>query len=94
MVPLAAAICAVAGLRYLFSIPSELRANWIFQTTESEGRVAWMRAVDRVVVGWVLVPLYGCSLTAAISVFGWWRAARVIVLGFCFALVVFEFLFS
>lgn len=93
MIPLTAAVFAIAGLRYLFSVPSELRANWIFQAAEAEGRVSWLRAVDRFVFLCVLLPVYGCSLPAAIAVFGWWRAMRVIALGLFFALVVFEFFF-
>ena len=40
------------GVRHLFSIPVELKANWAFQITEREGRREWLRAVDR----FVLVP--------------------------------------
>ncbi len=93
LIPLAVSVSLIAGLRYLFSIPSELRANWLFQIAESEGRQAWLRAVDRFTVGCALVPVYASSLPAAIAVFGWWRALRVTVLGFFLALVVFEFLF-
>ena len=93
VVPLTFAAFAVVGLRYLFSIPTELRANWIFQIAESGGRVSWLRAVDRFVIGCALVPLYVCSLPAATVVFGWWRALRVNMLGLFFALLVFEFFF-
>ena len=93
LVPLAVSVCLIAGLRYLFSVPSELRANWLFQISESEGRSAWMRAVDRFTLGCALVPVYASSLPAAIAVFGWWQALRVTLLGFFLALVVFEFLF-
>ena len=40
-----------------------------------------------------LVPVYACSVPAAIAVFGVWQALRVTVLGFFLALVVYEFLF-
>jgi len=35
------------GFRHLFSLPAELRANWIFRITEREGRSHWLRAIDR-----------------------------------------------
>jgi hypothetical protein len=38
------------GARHLFSIPTELRANWMFQITEGEGRDEWLDAVDRFVL--------------------------------------------
>jgi hypothetical protein len=50
------------GARHLFSLPTELKANWIFQITEGEGRADWLRAVDRFVFLWggallLLIPL-------------------------------------
>jgi hypothetical protein len=33
----------------LFSLRTELKANWMFQITEGEGRRQWLRAVDRFV---------------------------------------------
>ena len=74
--------------------PAELRANWLFQITESEGRVglAARRGPlrDRLCAGARCMP---AVFPAAISVFGLWQAIRVTVLGLFFALVVFEFLF-
>ena len=93
LVPLTASIFLIAGERYLFGLPSELRANWLFQIAESEGRVAWLRAVDVFVIGCGLVPVYLCSLAPAIAVFGFGQALRVSALGFFLALLVFEFLF-
>jgi predicted permease len=92
-VPLAVSLVLIGGFRYLFAIPSELRANWIFQTAESEGRVSWLRAVDRFVVGCGLLPVYACTVPAAIAVFGLAQAVRATLLGFFLVLVVFEFLF-
>ena len=93
LVPLAVSVFLIAGLRYLFSLPSELRANWLFQITESEGRVAWLRAMDKFVIGCGLGLVYACSLPASIAVFGFWQAIRVTLLGFFLVLLVFEFLF-
>ena len=42
----------LVGFRHLFSIPTELRANWMFQITEGEGRDEWLEAVDHFVL-WV-----------------------------------------
>jgi hypothetical protein len=36
----------IAGLRHVFALPSELRANWTFQVLEHEGRSEWLSAVD------------------------------------------------
>lgn len=49
------------GARHLFSIPTEWKANWLFQLTEAEGRAAWLQAVDRFVLFWgallILAPV-------------------------------------
>ena len=49
LVPLNACCCVCLGLRYLFSLPVELRANWVFQMNEGQGSAAWLRAVERFV---------------------------------------------
>lgn len=91
--PLTAAVFALLTLRYLFSLPSELPANWIFRITESEGREAWLRAVDRFAVWCGLGPIYLCGAPAAMAVFGWFQGARMSLLSFALALLVFEALF-
>ena len=51
----------LVGLRHLFSIPTELKANWIFQLAEAENRQRWHDAIDRLVlivgaVGMFIIP--------------------------------------
>jgi hypothetical protein len=38
------------GVRHLFAFPMELKANWVFRTTEGEGRRQWLAALDRCVI--------------------------------------------
>ena len=52
------------GTRHLFSLPTELEANWIFQITEGEGRGQWLRAVDRFVLFWGALMLVTSSPVA------------------------------
>jgi hypothetical protein len=92
-VPLTAAVCVTVGLRYLFSLPAELRANWVFQITEQEGRVAWLRAVDRLVVWCGVAPMFAATLPWAAAALGWWRALATSALGFMLVLLLFEILF-
>ena len=47
IVPLALTFVILAGLRFIFTIPAELRANWIFRTTESRDRPVYHRAVSK-----------------------------------------------
>jgi predicted permease len=91
--PLTVALCLLLGLRYLFSLPVELRANWMFRIAEREGRMAWLNAVERFVLGVAMPPilLLGAAMVAQAegipTALGW------IVLAFTLAGIVFERLF-
>jgi hypothetical protein len=44
-----AILALLVSTRHLFSLPTELKANWLFQLTERESRGEWLEAVDRLV---------------------------------------------
>ncbi|MFN7937777.1 MAG: ABC transporter permease, partial [Bryobacteraceae bacterium] len=91
--PLALTVFTLIGLRHLFSLPTELRANWLFQITEREGRASWMRAVERFVLACGVAP---SVLTGSVFV---WRSDGPIVgiawtaIAFFLAAIGFERLF-
>ena len=91
--PLAFALLVTIGLRYLFSLPVTLQANWFFRILDREGRAAWLRAVERFVVWLGIAPIYLASLPAAIAILGIVRAIAVTVLSFSIALLWFELIF-
>lgn len=81
------------GTRHLFSIPAELKANWIFQITEGEGRLMWLRAVDQFVLFWGAALMLVIPLPLEYWLIGWRGAAETglfVVLG----LLVYEWSFS
>jgi len=85
-------IFLLVGFRHLFSIPTEVRANWIFRITEQEGRREWLGAVDRFVLligggGLLLIPL-----PFEFKLLGWRGVSEVILLG-AFGLLCFERVF-
>jgi predicted permease len=55
--PLVLLMLTLFGMRQLFALPVELRANWLFQLTERDDRLAWMRGVERFVYLVGLVPV-------------------------------------
>jgi len=70
----------LVGLRHLFSIPTELRANWIFQLCEADSRQEWLDAIDRLVllaggIAMLLIPfpleykLLGLRAIAEVALF-------------------------
>jgi predicted permease len=93
LVPLVACCCICLGLRYLFSLPVELRANWLFQLNEGQGRAAWFQAVQRFLTWCGIAPVYAATVPAAVAVFGPVRAAAASIIGLLAALLLFEFLF-
>ena len=93
MAPLGIAIAIAAGLRYLFSLPLALGANWLFQMTEPEDRGAWLSAVERFVLWCGIAPVFVAALPASIAIFGAVRALAAELLALLAVLIVFEILF-
>ncbi|MCX6629456.1 MAG: ADOP family duplicated permease [Candidatus Solibacter sp.] len=91
--PLGLAVLMILALRYLFSLPVTLQANWMFQTCDQEGRGAWLAAVERFVMTCGIAPVYLASLPASIAILGWVRGLGVSALGALVALLCFERLF-
>jgi predicted permease len=91
--PVAIAILVTVGLRYLFTLPVAIGANWIFQTNEPEGRAAWLNAVERFVVVCGIAPVFVAAAAPAIAIFGPVRAAGAMLLCLLAVLIGFEILF-
>jgi hypothetical protein len=91
--PLACSVVILSGFRHVLSIPAELRANWIFQITESQGRAEWMSAVERFVMAYAIAPIYLILFPVAGYVAGWPMALRMTVLQLLISLSIFEGLF-
>ncbi len=91
--PLGLAVLMILALRYLFALPVALRANWMFQTADQEGRAAWQAAVQRFVIACGIVPVYLASIPSSIAILGGFRGLAVTVLGILVALLCFERLF-
>jgi hypothetical protein len=81
------------GLRHLFSIPTELPANWMFQITEREGRLEWLRAVDRFVLLSGAAAMVVLPFPLEFKLLGWRAGAEVVVFS-AFALLCYEWTFS
>jgi hypothetical protein len=80
------------GFRHLFSIPAELRANWIFRITEREGRSHWLRAIDRFALFSVAPVILLLPLPFEAALLGWRAVGESIVFAVG-GLLVYERLF-
>jgi hypothetical protein len=94
MAPVAIAAFIVCALRYLFSLPVELRAHWVFQITEQDGRAAWLCAVERFVIWCGVAPVFVLALPAAATVLGPLRALGSYLLASLLVLTLFETMFA
>ena len=57
--PLALSLFVLAGFRYLFRLPVELRANWIFRMSEAGNRLTMLAGVERFLLYFAIIP---CAL--------------------------------
>jgi hypothetical protein len=90
-IPLILTYLCVTGLRSAFNLPAELRANWVFQTAESEDRVQHLRAARKWIVVMGLVPLTAVLLPIEIAWRGWAGLMHVTV-SLALAMVTLNFL--
>jgi len=80
------------GLRHLFTIPVEWKANWSFQIAERQGRLDWMVAVGRFTLFWGGVVMLAIPLPLEARLLGW-RAVAEVGLFAAFGLACYEWVF-
>jgi len=68
--PLALSLFVLAGFRYLFRLPVELRANWIFRLNEPGNRRAFLAAVEQFLLSCAVVPVALLTLPLEIFLLG------------------------
>jgi hypothetical protein len=81
------------GVRHLFSIPVELKANWAFQITEREGRREWLRAVDRFVLYPGALAMLVLPFPLEAYLLGWLAVGESLLFA-VFAILCYEMVFS
>uniref|UniRef100_Q01YP6 Uncharacterized protein n=1 Tax=Solibacter usitatus (strain Ellin6076) TaxID=234267 RepID=Q01YP6_SOLUE len=86
-------IFLLIGVRHLFSIPIELKANWAFQITEREGRRRWLYAVDRFVLFTGATVMLVLPLPLEIYLLRW-RTAAEMAMFTAVALLSYEMIFA
>jgi hypothetical protein len=90
--PLALSLFVLAGLRYLFRLPVELRANWVFRVNETGNRRLLLRGVERFVLVLGVIPVALVTLPLELRIFGVVTGAAVSVLTALASLTVGELL--
>ncbi len=91
-VPLILAFFVLFGMRMLFTIPVELRSNWIFQLTENGRPAEYLAGVRKLMILAGIVPPVLCLFPVYGYLWGWVYALRHVVLVVLILLVVLEYL--
>jgi len=68
--PLALSLFVLCGLRYLFRLPVEHRANWIFRINQAGNQPAFLRAVERFLLWCAVAPVALLTLPIEFHVLG------------------------
>lgn len=90
LAPIAIALLISIGLRYLFTLPVMLRAQWVFQIMEADDRPAWQKAIERFVIWVGILPVFAAGLPLTIAVLGPLRGIAATALSAGAALIFFE----
>jgi len=75
-------ISCVVGTRVLFSMPMDLRANWVFRITSGLDGAEYLAAARRALLALSVVPLWMGSVLVCFALWPWRQAAaHVLALG-------------
>jgi hypothetical protein len=70
-VPLILSFFLLSGMRFVFTLPAELRANWVFQLSEADGRKECLAGVRKAMFLFGVLPIFGALLPVYIFMWGW-----------------------
>jgi hypothetical protein len=93
-VPLVLSVFLLLGLRYAFTVPAELRANWLFQLSATSDPREYRAGIRKAVMLIGIVPLFGLLSPLHAILWGWRLAALHIAFGFAVACLVMDVLFA
>jgi len=91
-IPLILSFFALSGMRFIFSIPSDLSANWVFQLTENTNRQACLAGVRKSMFGLVILPLFLSLLPLYVYLWDLQRALLQTVFGVTLSWILVEVL--
>lgn len=80
-VPLILAFFILCGMRHVFAMPAELRANWVFQVSDWGGARQCLAGVKKAMIFLGVVPLFTLLLPLHVLFWGWRTAALHMLFG-------------
>jgi hypothetical protein len=91
-VPLVLSFFLLSGMRFVFAIPAELRANWAFRLAGCEDRKECLDGTRKAMAAFAIAPLFGLLLPLYAVLWGWQAAVAHILYGFTLSLLLMEIL--
>jgi len=91
--PLTLSFILVSGLRAAFNFPSELRANWAFQTSETGSASGYLAATRKWIVVCAILPLFALLAPMEFTRFPWTVAVFHIAFGLTLSVALMEIMF-
>jgi len=73
--PLILAFFILCGMRHVFTVPAELRANWLFQVSDRGEARQCLAGVKKAMIVLGVVPLFALLLPLHVLFWGWRAAA-------------------
>jgi hypothetical protein len=73
-IPLLLLCFLIVGIRVSFSIPTEVRANWLFRMTDPFGSGAYLNAARKALLLFAVVPVVAISAAIYGAMWPWWKA--------------------
>lgn len=89
-IPLILLFFLIIGLRVSFSIPMELRANWLFRLTDPFGRGDYLDATRKALLLFALAPVAAVATPFYLAAWPWPRALEHMAFVAAFGLLVIE----
>jgi hypothetical protein len=90
--PLVVSFFSLVGMRYIFTVPAELQANWIFKMTEGQDRTGWFHGIHKVMLLTIITPLFILGIPLYSWLWGWKTASLHFLYGLILAILLKELL--
>jgi hypothetical protein len=82
----------LSGLRYVFTVPAEPAANWIFRLNDSVDRRYFLTGARKIMILVGIVPICAALLPVHVLLWGWQVAFLHLVFGAMLSLILIELL--
>ncbi len=92
-IPLTLSFVLISGLRAAFNFPSDLRANWAFQVSETSSVSAYVRATRKWVTLYAILPLFALLFGIELANAVWTAAVFQFAFGVTASILLMEVLF-